>query len=434
MRVSTLCHGVPLLAIALAPVVSAAYDVISKPLQGKEGVNNSDTSDLLPTSSDPISYRINGPSQLAVINTKYDCPPRLEAHQFYIPGNDTNEPELLQLEHCTARCMNLPEGKRGHSVELSFSEPIVAGKKPGRPYARLYEKRDCRGVGKEAAVRMDKKYACVNVEDGFWNPSRKGGFESFMVWEGCRYLETEDQKREKLRNEMLRKELEKAKADIEKARWDAVEQERKIEKEEEKLEKKLEKQKEKERLKKWQKEQKERIKQDKQDRKKEDRKSTLYGKERKAAWDARKAQRKKDMKAQFEEWKQDRLMQLKEDGARERAERKAQRQKGREYRKVELLEMERQWEQDRRDKVVKDDKEWEELLAEEAIERAEDEKEEEMLEAAEAVAKKEDKRANENMKRDIKGGPAHRRFSGSGSAAPEGRSKWIDVDGFVRIW
>ncbi|ELR02676.1 hypothetical protein VC83_08699 [Pseudogymnoascus destructans] len=393
MRVSTLCRSVPLLTLALTSAIKAAHDAISQPYPATKDVQNSEsgnttTDDVLSASSGHIHYRINGPGQLAVIYTEPKCPRRLSAQQLYVPGNDTDTPpELLQIEYCSARCMNLPEGVRGQSIELSLAGPIIIiGESPERPYARLYETSDCRGVGKETSIRKSKNWACTDVEDGFWHPAREGGFGSFMVWKGCRYLETEEQKEEKRRNGRLKKERERVKADIEKSRWKAADKERKIQKEEGKMERKLEKQIQKERLKQWEKEQKEKKKQDKQDEKQEEREEILRGKERKAAWDARKAQRKKEMKAQFEEWRQDRLMELKEGGARKRAERKAQRQRGREDRQAELLEMEKQWEQDRRDKVIEDDKEWEEQLANEAIEMARDKEEEEMLEVAEVAA------------------------------------------------
>ncbi|OBT84682.1 hypothetical protein VE02_07831 [Pseudogymnoascus sp. 03VT05] len=396
MRVSTLCRSVPLLTLALASAINAAHDAVPQPYPEAESVDNSEsgnitTGDDFPNSSNHIHYRINGPGQLAVIYTELNCPRRLGSQQLYVPGNDTDAPELLTIEYCSARCMNLPEGVRGQSIELSLAGPIIIGERPERPYARLYETTDCRGVGKEASIRRNKNWGCTDVEDGFWHPAREGGFGSFMVWEGCKYLETEEQKEEKRRNGRLKKERERVKADIEKTRWKAVDKERRIQKEEGKAERKLEKQIQKERLKQWEREQKERKKQDKQDEKQEERKEILGGKERKAAWDARKAQRKKDMKIQFEEWRQDRLMELKEDGARERAERKAQRQRGREGRQAELLEMERQWEQDRKNKVIQDDKEWEEQLANEAIEMARDTEEEEMLEAAEVAAEEEEK-------------------------------------------
>lgn len=394
MRVSTLYRSVPLLALALTPAINAAHDAISRPYPAAEGVATSESSDdttgdVLLTPSKRTHYRINGPGQLAVIYTEPNCPRLLGAQQLYSPGNDTDAPELLQIEHCSARCINLPEGIRGQSIELSLSGPIILGERPERPYARLYETSDCRGVGKEASMRRTQNWACTGVEDGFWHPAREGGFGSFMVWEGCRYLETEEQKEEKKRNWRLKKEREKAKADMEKSRWKANGKERKIQKEEGKMERKLEKQIQKERLKQLEKEQKEKKKQDKQDEKQEQREEILREKERKAAWTAWKAQRKKDMKAQFEEWRQDRIMELEEDGVRERAERKAQRQKGREDRQAELLDMERQWEQDRRDKVVEDNKEWEKQLASEAIESARGEEEEEMLEAAEVAAEEE---------------------------------------------
>ncbi|OBT52854.1 hypothetical protein VE04_06983 [Pseudogymnoascus sp. 24MN13] len=434
MRVSTLCRSVPLLALALASATKAAHDAIAQPYPAAEDVGNYEsgnitTGDDLPASSGYIHYRINGPGQIAVIYTEPNCPRRLGAQQLYVPGNDTDTPpELLTIEYCSARCINLPEGFRGESIELSLAGPIIIGERPDRPYARLYETTDCRGVGKEASIRKGKNWACTDVEDGFWNPAREGGFGSFMVWEGCRYLETEEQKEEKRRNGRLRKERERAKADIEKTRWEAVDKERKIQKEEGKMERKLEKQLQKERLKQWEREQKERKKQDKQDEKQEERKEILHGKDRKAAWDARKAQRKKDMKIQFEEWRQDRLMELKEDGARERAERKAQRQRDKEDRQAELLEMEKQWEQDRRDKVVQDDKEWEEQLANEAIEMARDKEEEEMLEVAEVAADKE-KWANKNRKRGVKG--VRINIPPSGSSISKSTWKWIGVDGFV---
>ncbi|KFY12665.1 hypothetical protein V492_03744 [Pseudogymnoascus sp. VKM F-4246] len=397
MRASNLYRSVSLLAIALTPAINAAYDAISKPLLGAEGVSNSEsgnitTGDVLHESSNRTSYRIHGPNQIAVVYTEYDCPRLHGAHQLYSPGNDTDEPELLQIEHCAARCMNLPEGNRGQSIELSLAGPIIIGETPDRPYARLYELSDCRGVGKEAMMRRSRKWTCTNVENGFWHPAREGGFGSFMVWEGCRYLESEEQKQEKLRQWRLNKGREKSKADMEKIRWESNEKERKIQKQENKMERKLEKQTQKEGLKQWEREQKEKKKQDKQDKKQEEREDIVREKERKAAWAARKAQRKQDMKKQFEEWRQDRIMELEEDGAKQRAERKALRQKEREDRQAELLEMERQWEQDRRDKIVEDDKEWEEQLANEAIESARDEEEEDMLEATELVVVEEEEK------------------------------------------
>ena len=435
MRVSTLCRSVPLLTFALASAINAAHDAISQPYPAAEDVDNSEsgnttTGDVLPVSSSHIHYRINGPGQLAVIYTEPNCPRRLGAQQLYVPGNDTDAPpELLQIEYCSAHCVNLPEGNRGQSIELSLAGPIIIGERPEHPYARLYETSDCRGVGKEASIRRNKNWGCTDVEDGFWHPAREGGFGSFMVWEGCRYLESEEQKEEKRRNGRLKKERERVKTDIEKTRWKVADKERKIQKDEGKAERKLEKQIQKERLKQWEREQKERKKQDKQDEKQEERKEILRGKERKAAWDAKKAQRKKDMKAQFEEWRQDRLAELKEDGARERAERKAQRQRGREERQAELLEMEKQWEQDRRDKVVQDDKEWEEQLANEALEMARDEEEEEILEAAEVAAEEEEKWADENRKQAVKRDPVNRHSGGS--ATSESTWKWIGVDDFV---
>ncbi|KFY89611.1 hypothetical protein V500_05590 [Pseudogymnoascus sp. VKM F-4518 (FW-2643)] len=432
MRVSILYRSVPLLALALTPAINAAHDAISRPYPAANSESNDDTTgDALPASK-RTHYRIDGPGQLAVIYTEPNCPRLLGAQQLYSPGNDTDAPELLQIEHCSARCMNLPKGIRGQSIELSLSGPVILGERPARPYARLYETSDCRGVGKEASIRKTQNWACTDVEDGFWHPAREGRFGSFMVWEGCRYLETEEQKEEKKRNWKLKQEREKAKADMEKSRWKASDKERKIQKEEGKMERKLEKQVQKERLKQWEREQKEKKKQDKQDEKEEQREEKLREKERKAAWTARKAQRKKDMKAQFEEWRQDRIMEMKEDGVRERAERKAQRQKDREDRQAELLDMERQWEQDRRDKVVEDDKEWEEQLASEAIESARDEEEEEMLEAAEVAAEEEGNRGKEeemlevadvapeeeeywatgNRKRGVNRGPLNRRPGG----------------------
>ncbi|OBT60822.1 hypothetical protein VE03_09807 [Pseudogymnoascus sp. 23342-1-I1] len=419
MRVSTLYRSVPLLVLALSPKINAAYDTIARPYPSVEGAANSDSSnsttgDVLPAPSERTHYRINGPGQLAMIYTELDCPRLLGAQELYFPSNGTKELELLQIEHCTARCMNLPKGIRGQSIELSLSGPIIMGEQPARPYARLYETTGCRGVGKEASVsKFNMKFwACTNVEDGFWNSNREGGFGSFMVWEGCRYLESAEQKEVNLKKAKFKQELERAKADIEKSRWEASNREHKIQKEEGKLEIKVEKQTQKERLKQWEKEQREKKKQDKQEqkeKKKQDkldekqqlREQKLREKERKAAWAAMKEQRKKDMKIQFEEWRQDRINELNEDSARERAERKAQRQKGKEERQAELLEMERQWEQDRRDKVAENDKEWEEQLASEAIEMARDEKEEGILEAAEIAAGKEENWAPKNRRRGV---------------------------------
>lgn len=440
MGVSTLYRSVSLLSL-VTPTINAAYDAIAKPYPTAEGVTNSEstndtTGDALSSTSKRTHYRINGPGQLAVIYTEPNCPRLRGAQQLYCPGNDIHEPELLQIEHCSARCMNLPEGIRGQSIELSLSGPIIIGERSERPYARLYETSDCRGVGKEALVSKRKFWSCTDVEDGFWHSSREGGFGSFMVWEGCRYLESEEQKEMKLRNWRLKKEQEKAKADIAKTRWKAADKERKIQKGEGKLEIKLDNQIEKEKLKQWEREQKEKKKMDKQDEKQQQRENKQREKDRKAAWAAWKAQRKKDMKKQFEEWRQDRVIELQDDSARERAERKAQRQRDREERQAELLEMERLWEQDRRDKIAEYDKEWKEQLASEAIESARDEEEEEMLEAAEVAAegeeilvaaKDEESRATENKKRDVNEVPAIRRpgrpFTGAG--------KWIGVDGFV---
>ncbi|KFY53670.1 hypothetical protein V496_07421 [Pseudogymnoascus sp. VKM F-4515 (FW-2607)] len=65
----------------------------------------------------------------------------------------------------------------------------------------------------------------------------------------------------------LKKEQEKAKADIAKTRWKIADKEHKIQNGEGKLEIKLEKQIEKERSKQWEREQKEKEKQGKQDEK-----------------------------------------------------------------------------------------------------------------------------------------------------------------------
>ncbi|KFY28770.1 hypothetical protein V493_02769 [Pseudogymnoascus sp. VKM F-4281 (FW-2241)] len=473
MRISTLCRGVPLLAVALTPVINAAHDAISRPYPTAQGEVDSDpsnitTSDVFSTPSERTHYRIDGPGQLAIIYTEPSCPRLRGAQQLYSPGNETHGPELLRIEYCAARCMNLPEGIRGQSIELSLSGPIIIGERPERPYARLYEAGDCMGVGKEILIGKRQNWACFDVDDGYWHPDREGGYGSFMVWEGCRYLESEEQKMVKWRNERLKLEREKVKTDVERSRRKANAKERKIQKGEGKLENKLEKQIQKERLKQWQREQEEKKNQDKQHQKQEERKEILREQGRKAAWAARKAQRKQDMKAQFEEWRQDRIMELKEDGARERAERKAQRQRDREDRQEELLEMERQWEQDRRDKVAEDDKEWEEQLANEAIESARDEKEEEILEAAEAAAEEdkkweeqppseaiksavseeeekmpetaeavteeEEKWANENRKRDTKGVPINRDPGESTNYISKGRRKWIGIDDFVGVW
>lgn len=328
MRVSTLCRSVPLLTFALASAINAAHDAISQPYPATEdvdnyGSSNTTTDDVLPASFSHIHYRINGPGQLAVIYTEPNCPRRLGAQQLYVPGNDTDAPpELLQIEYCSARCVNLPGSIRGQSIELSLGGHIIIGERPERPYARLYETSDCRGVGKEASIRRNKNWGCTDVEDGFWHPAREGGFGSFMVWEGCRYLESEEQKEEKRRNGRLKKERERAKADIEKTRWKAVDKERKIQKEERKAERKLEKQIQKEML-----------------------------------------------------------------------------------------------------------KQWEEQLANEAIEMARDEEEEEILKATEVASEEKRKWANENRKRDVKGGSINRRSRGS--ATSESTWKWIGVDDFV---
>lgn len=291
MRVSTLYHSVPLLALALSPAINAAHDATSQSYPTDEGVANSEFSNAtlgesLPASSERTVYRVNGPGQLAIIYTEANCPRRLGAHPLYSPSNDTDEPELLQIEHCSERCMNLPEGIRGQSIELSLSGPIILGERPNRPYARLYETSNCKGVGKEASLRRAQNWACIDVEDGFWHANREGGFGSFMVWEGCRYLETEEQKEKNLRNWRLKKEREQDKADMEKNRRKANDKERKIQKEEGKSERKLEKQIQKERLKQWEREQKEKKKQDKLDEKQEQREDNEREKERKAAWTA----------------------------------------------------------------------------------------------------------------------------------------------------
>ncbi|KFX90821.1 hypothetical protein O988_08012 [Pseudogymnoascus sp. VKM F-3808] len=390
MRVSTLYHSIPVLTVAFTPSINAAANSESDDV----------TAGNVLSTSEHKAYRMNGPGQLAMIYTEPMCPRRLGAQNLYAPGDDT---DALQIEHCSAVCINLPEGVRGESIELSLSGPLILGERPNRPYARLYETPDCRGVGTEASIRKMQNWSCTEVEDEFWGPGREGGFGSFMVWEGCRYLETEEQREETQRNMKLKKERVKAKAAMEQTIRKANDKERKIQKEERKSDKKLEKQIEKERAKQWEREQKEKKKQDKQEAKEQQRKDKQREKDRKAAWAAWKKQRKQDMKEQFEEWRQDRILELEEEGENEREERRAQRQREREERQAELLEMERQWEQNRRDRVIEDDREWEELLANEAMERARDEEEEEMLEAEE-----ERQWAKKYMKRDARGGPLYR--------------------------
>jgi hypothetical protein len=427
MRVSTLCGVIPLLTITLAPIaLAAAGSLFPKPFPTTPGVSNPEAGDVtagnvLPASSKHTLYRINGPGQLAIIYTEPSCPRRLGAMQLYASGNETDPaPKLLEIERCQARCMNLPEGVRGQSIELSLAGPIVVGERPRSPYARLYETKNCRGVGKEAGIWWGKSWQCTDVEDGFWDRDRPGGFGSFMVWDGCRFLEKEEEKEQKRRHARLQRERKKIKQENENERWRAREKDRAIQKEERKLEEKIQK----EQVKAWERAQKEKKKQDEEDEKKRDREEKQRAKERKATWTVKKEQRKKEMKLQFEKWKQDRIAELREDGRKGRAERKAQRQKEREERKVELQELEKQWEQERRGKIAKDDKEWEEQLAREAIERERDEKEEAALEAAEVAAEEAEKKANEG-KANIDDDNLRKR---SGGIVIGGKRNWIGVD------